>query len=177
MKTKITSVLAIFATSVFAFAADPAAEAPAPVAAPAPVVAPAPQKTPAQYRAEMRDVFVSRILLSLKDEDLAKLAEKISEVQKLTPEQRANALKALPPLPKPQVGFKGPKGQKWAKGPKGQKGSKCCMGKSGPKGQKWGKGPGGRKGKKWGKAPRCPKNGAPLPPPSAQEIPAVPTAE
>lgn len=50
-----------------------------------------PKVTPEQRRA-----FVQRILLSLSAEDLAKLAEQVASVQKMTPEEKESALKALP---------------------------------------------------------------------------------
>lgn len=150
MKTKITAILTLFAASVFAFA-ETAVEAPkAPEAAPAPQVCAAqPKKGPKarpQISQEMREAFVQRILLSLSEEDLAKLAEKVAAVQKMTPEQKAEAIKALPKpefRPNPQMKkFRGKPGCKF--GPKGpdfrgpkcgaKKMGKCHHGRRGPKG-------------------------------------------
>lgn len=194
MKTKITAILTFFAASVFAFA-ETAVEAPtAPETAPAPQVCAAqPKKCPKarpQISQEMREAFVQRVLLSLSEEDLAKLAEKVDAVRKMTPEQKAEAIKALPKpefRPHPQMKkfrgkpgcckfgpkCKGPKGPK-CKGPKcgDKKMGKCHHGRRGP-GAKF-HGHRGHGPKVPGMKPcMCGKKGAPLPPPA----PEAPVAE
>lgn len=186
MKTKITAILTFLAASVFAFAEAPA-ETAAPAAAPEkaqvcqkgrPGKGPKarPQVTP-----EQRQAFVRRVLLSLSDEDLAKLANEVEAVRKLTPEEKAEALKALP---KPEFRRPGPDGRKCdgkrpapcgdkARGPKarrhqeGPRGPKPCScgGQNGPRGPK-------ACGQKNGhKKPGCGPKGAPLPPPPAKDAP------
>ena len=201
MKTKITAILTFFAASVFAFA-ETAVEAPtAPETAPAPqVCAEQPKKCPKarpQISQEMREAFVQRILLSLSEEDLAKLAEKVDAVRKMTPEQKAEAIKALPKpefRPAPQMKkFRGKPGCKF-----GPKGPKCngpkCKGPKGPdfRGPKCGdkkmgkchhgrRGPGPKFHGHRGHGPQapgmkpcmCAKKGAPLPLPPAPEAPAA----
>ncbi|MBR6797111.1 MAG: hypothetical protein IKM45_00270 [Opitutales bacterium] len=147
MKTKITAVLALLVSSVFAFA-QAAAEAPTVTpAAPEAQVCPAqPKKCPKarpQISQEMREAFVQRILLSLSEEDLSKLAEKVAAVQKMTPEQKAEALKALPkpefrPNPKMKKHFfRGHCGPKHCKpmprcAHRGKPAPKCCGMKCAP---------------------------------------------
>lgn len=117
---------------VFAFAQS-ATEAPnvAPEAPAAKVCPAQPKKCPKarpQISQEMREAFVQRILLSLSEEDLAKLAEKVSAVQKMTPEQKAEAIKALP---KPVI-FKKPVMKKRVfRGHHGKPGVRCCGPKCG----------------------------------------------
>lgn len=182
MKTKITAILTLIAASVFAFAETAVEATKAPEATPAPQVCPAqPKKCPKarpQVSPEMREAFVQRILLSLSEEDLAKLAAKVSAVQKMTAEEKAEAVKALP---KPEFRPQGKKCEgkpaqgpdcKCRKAPKGPKGPDC----RGPKDDKKpgkchgqdrrGHGP-KTPGMKPGKRPQ----GAPLPPPPAQEAP------
>ena len=101
MKTKITAILTLLVASVSAFAQTAPAEAPTATAeVPAAQVVPAQPKEGPKMRPrisqEMREAFVQRILLSLSDEDLTKLADKVAAVQKMTPEQKAEAIKALP---------------------------------------------------------------------------------
>ncbi len=103
MKTKITTILMILAASVFAFAETSAeAQKPAPEKAqcckkeqPCKACKQRRERRP-QISAEQRDAHVQRLLLSLSDEDLAKLAERVAAVQKMTAEEKAEALKALP---------------------------------------------------------------------------------
>lgn len=202
MKTKITAILTFFAASVFAFAETATEAQTAPEVAPAPQVrAEQPKKCPKarpQISQEMREAFVQRVLLSLSEEDLAKLAEKVDAVRKMTPEQKAEAVKALPkPEFRPALQMKkfrgkpgckfGPKGPK-CNGPKGpdfrgpkcgdKKMGKCHHGRRGP-GPKF-HGHRGHGPKAPGMKPcMCAKKGAPLPPPPAPEAPAAeaPVAE
>lgn len=203
MKTKITAILTFLAASVFAFAETATEVTTTPETTPAPQAAPAkPVFTPKarpQVSPEMREAFVQRILLSLSEEDLAKLAEKVATAQKMTAEEKAEAVKALPkpefrPMPKMKK-FRGhPLAKPGKMGPK-FKGPKCkgpkCKGPKfrGPKcGKKMGKWEGRRgHGPKFcgrrGPAPKacgfkkpccCPKMGAPLPPPPAAPAPKAP---
>lgn len=129
MKTKITAVLAMLAVSVFAFA-DPnpdAAKQPSPdkeKCAPAQVCKGRPGPAKAAPSPEMREAFIQRMLLSLDDKALAKLAERVAEIQKMTPEQKAEAIKALP---KPEFRGNRPDGKK-APGarPCGPRGDRQC---------------------------------------------------
>jgi len=148
MKTKLVAVLALLATSVFAFAGTENADAKQPAAdqqkcAPAQLCKKGPKAMPSP---EQREAFVQRVLLSLDDEALAKLAERVAAIQKMTPEQKAEAIKALP---KPE--FRGPRcdGKKFdGKRPCGPQGDRRCpppMPKAG--------------------CCQCAPQGAPLPPP------------
>lgn len=193
MKTKITAILTFLAASVFAFAEAPA-ETAAPAAAPekAQVCQKGRQgkgpKARPQVTPEQRQAFVRRVLLSLSDEDLAKLANEVEAVRKLTPEEKAEALKALPkpefrrpgpdgrkcdgkrPAPcgdkarGPKDGLRGPKARGYQEGPRGPK--PCsCGGQNGPRGPK-------ACGQKNGhKKPGCGPKGAPLPLPPAKDAP------
>lgn len=111
-----------------------------------------------QISAEQRDAHIQRILLSLSDEDLAKLAERVAAVQKMTAEEKAEALKALP-KPEFRPGQKrGPQpqacGQK--KGPRGGEGCPKARGPHhGPRGN--------------GGPADCP----PPPPPAQDDAPAA----
>ena len=172
MKTKITAILTFLAASVFAFAEVPA-ENSAPVAAPEKAQA-CPKGRPGkgpkarpQVSPEQRQAFVRRMLLSLGDEELAQLAGEVDAVRKMTPEEKAEAIKALP---KPEFRRPGPDGKK----PEGQQcdGQKKCDGKRpapcGDKARGPKEGPRGPKpcGLKDGhKKCGCGPKGAPLPPP------------
>lgn len=96
MKFKITSILALLAASVFAFA-ETATENTAPANAEKPVVC---EKGKPECPKARKDAFVMHILLSLKDEQLDNLAKRVAEVRAMTPEKREEARKALP---KPQM--------------------------------------------------------------------------
>ena len=103
MKTKITTILACLAASVFAFAEGPQ-EPPAAPAAPenAPMRTVRPRISP-----EMREAFVQRMLLSLDDAQLDDLAKRIAAIQDMTPEEKVSAKEALP---RPE--FRRPDGKK-----------------------------------------------------------------
>lgn len=182
MKTKITAILAILATSVFAFAeTNTNAEGAAPEQQQC-VQAKECKGQPKfgkrarpQISPEMREAHVQRVLLSLNDEDLAKLAARVAEIQKMTPEQKAEAIKALPKpefRPAPQGGDKGPKAD--GKCPKADGKGPQARGHHrgpGPKGKAFP--PRGPRGPKCG----CGQNGAPVPPPPpAEEAEGAPEA-
>lgn len=184
MKNKLIAVLAFASASLFAFAEAPAENA-------------APEKAkncPAQRCAKegkcvkhdkcdkgpkcakdakaLHRVHLKRVLLSLDDEALAKLAEEIAAVRAMTPEQRAEAAAKLP---KPE--FRGaPRGERrddvrrpGAPRPEGK--CEACGDKPG----KEARGPHAPRGERPGKGPRGPKGGKglaegeALPPPPAEE--------
>lgn len=181
MKNKLIAVLAFASASLFAFAEAPAENA-------------APEKAkncPAQRCAKegkcvkhdkcdkgpkcakdakaLHRVHLKRVLLSLDDEALAKLAEEIAAVRAMTPEQRAEAAAKLP---KPE--FRGaPRGERQGfRRPDAPRSEKCdsCGDKPGkeargphaPRGERPGKGMRGPKGK-------GPAEGEALPPPPVEE--------
>lgn len=164
MKNKFVATLALLSASVFAFAGTENSDAKQPAAdqqkcAPAQACKKGPKAMPSP---EQREAFVQRVLLSLDDKALAKLAERVAEIQKMTPEQKAEALKALP---KPEV-----RGNKKPCGPRGDR--RCP--------------PAPMPQAKVG-CPCGPQQGAPLPPPPpapkapeagapAPEAPAAPAA-
>lgn len=101
MKSKITSVLILLAAAVFAFA-ETAAPAPAPACA---------EKTACCKKEKPKTCArkgfpVMHILLSLSDEQLDDLAKRIAEVRKMTPEEKAKALKELPKPKMPRIGHR-----------------------------------------------------------------------
>lgn len=131
---------------------------------------------------EMHKLFVRGMLLSLNDEQLDELAKQVAEVRGMTPEEKAEARKALPKpkMPKMKMGpgkcFKGKPGIKC--GPRGKdfrpgkRGPHC-----GPRGKDFrpGKhrGPHGKDFRPGKPGPRCcphgkPCKGLPTPPPPAQ---------
>lgn len=92
MKTKITSVLILLAASAFAFAESaPQASVPADAGKPA-------LRERGKHRGPQaqRGAMIMRILLTLSNEQLDELSKRVEEVRKMTPEQKAEALKALP---------------------------------------------------------------------------------
>lgn len=92
MKTKITSVLILLAASAFAFAESaPQATAPADTGKPA-----FRERGNRQGPQAQRGALLMRILLTLSNEQLDELSKRVAEVQKMTTEQKAKALKALP---------------------------------------------------------------------------------
>lgn len=160
MKTKITAILTILAASVFAFA-EPNPQAAGTNPNPQPSAQQCPKapdckgqpkwgkRARPQISPEMREAHVQRVLLSLNDEQLAKLAARVAEIQKMTPEQKAEAVKALPkpefrPGPK---GDKGPQPRAHHRGP-------------GPKGKPFPQG-----GPRFGACGCLQQGGAPVPPP------------
>lgn len=178
MKSKITSVLMLLAAPFFAFAETPAPEA---------VPAPAEKPVVCEKAKPNKGAFVQHILLSLSDEQLNDLAQRVAAVQKMTPEEKAEARKALPKLPMPKKmkwapgkcfkgkpGFhKGPCGKRFHHGKPGfghGKGKGKCCGKPGMR--KHGK-PGFRhgKGKFQGKPCFCGKRGKACPKPAPQAVP------
>ncbi len=167
MKTKITLILAFLAASAFAFAAEVPAENNAPAAAPEKAQA-CPKARPCkgpkarpQLTPEQRLAFIRHMLLTRSDEELTQLANELEAVRKMTAEEKAEALKALPkpefarrPAPAGKMcGDKrpAPRGEKPACGAKGEapRGFKGCC---------------------------CAPKGAPLPPPPAPEADDAPEA-
>lgn len=156
MKTKITAILAVLAASVFAFAETKNEAAPtAPEKTPCAQAQKCPKGAPKgkqharpQISPEQREAHMQRVLLSLDDEQLAKLAERVAEIRKMTPEQKAEAIKALPKPEfrqdqKPQGDcpkargphHDGPKGEAGPgpRGPRGEgRGCACACGKGAP---------------------------------------------
>lgn len=185
MKTKITLILTFLAASVFAFAevsAENSAPAAAPEKAQAcpkttqacpkttqacskttqacPKARPAkcpkacPQAHP-QATPDQRLAFIRHMLLTRSDEELAQLAAELDAVRKMTAEEKAEALKALP---KPE----------FARCPAPAPAGKMCGNeRPAPRGKKPGC--------------RCGSKGAPLPPPPPPaldpEAPAAPVEE
>lgn len=164
MKTKITLILTFLAASVFAFAEVPA-ENSAPAAAPekaqaCPKARPGkcpkarPQARP-QVTPEQRLAFIRHMLLTRSDEELAQFATELEAVRKMTPEEKAEALKALP---KPAFA------RRPAPAPAGKM---CGNDRPAPCGEKPGC--------------RCGSKGTPLPPPpppaQEPEAPAAPVEE
>lgn len=118
MKTKITSVLILLATSAFAFA-ESAPQAPVPADAGKPVLREHGNRQGPQAR---RGFLLMHMLLALSNEQLDEFSTRVAEVQKMTTEQKAEALKALP---KPEMRRpQGENGKPQARGPRnGQRGN------------------------------------------------------
>lgn len=162
MKTKITLILAFLAASAFAFAAEVPAENNAPATAPekaqvCPKGRPAkPLKARPHATPEQRLAFIRHMLLTRSDEELTQFANELEAVRKMTAEEKAEALKALP---KPE----------FARRPIAPDGKPAA--RPAPRGEKPGCGAKGVAPR----APRGPKGcccaskGAPLPPPPAPE--------
>ena len=128
MKTKIIAALAFVAVSVFAYANTEAGAEPQPQLPANPQAAPAQQAQP-EVTPDRREAFkaahaknvenaINRALLSASDEDLEKLASRIEEIRKMTAEEKAEALKALP---KPEAKKGDRKGQRGDR-----RGQKCA---------------------------------------------------
>ena len=109
MKIKITSLLVFLASSVFAFAGTEVPENNSGIC-PACGKENAPQQQQIRNRRqaperrtpvrrisrEMRGAFVMHMLLAMDDAQLDELAKRIETVRKMTPEEKAEARKALP---------------------------------------------------------------------------------
>ncbi len=102
MKTKIASVLILLAASSFAFA-DSATQTPVPADTGKPALRERGNRQGAQAH---RGFLLKHMLLALSDEQLDELSARVAEVRKMTAEQKAEALKALPKpeMRRPQPG-------------------------------------------------------------------------